>query len=73
MRRDLSLQLCAGSQDTVLHALRDIARHTRGGMQVQWRIDGFASPAAPDRHAPATCMGFKDGIANPDTRSDRDA
>jgi deferrochelatase/peroxidase EfeB len=44
---DLSLQLSAGSQDTVLHALRDIAQHTRGGMQVLWRIDGFASPARP--------------------------
>ncbi|WP_344466808.1 Dyp-type peroxidase domain-containing protein, partial [Kitasatospora kazusensis] len=35
---DLSLQICADSQDTVLHALRDIARHTRGAMQVKWRI-----------------------------------
>ena len=38
---DLSLQLCADSTDTVLHALRDIARHTRGGMQVRWRLDGL--------------------------------
>ncbi|HTI21169.1 MAG TPA: Dyp-type peroxidase domain-containing protein, partial [Kutzneria sp.] len=38
---DLSLQLCATDTDTVLHALRDIARHTRGGMQLRWRVDGF--------------------------------
>ena len=47
---DLSLQLCASDTDTVLHALRDIARHTRGGMQLRWRVDGF-QPAAPHRHA----------------------
>ena len=50
---DLILQLSAGNADTVLHALRDIAKHTRGGMQANWRIDGFTSPAAADRHRAA--------------------
>ncbi|MGW8331670.1 iron uptake transporter deferrochelatase/peroxidase subunit [Streptomyces sp. NPDC055897] len=63
---DLSVWLCADSQDVVLHALRDLARHTRGGMQVRWRMDGYTSPPRPSG-TPRNHMGFKDGTANPDT------
>ena len=61
---DLLLQICAGSPDTAIHALRDIAKHTRGGMQILWRMDGFVAPARPTG-VPRNHFGFMDGIANP--------
>jgi len=61
---DLSLQLCANHPDAVHHALRDIMRHTRGGMQLNWKMQGYGSPPRPSGTS-RNLLGFKDGTANP--------
>ena len=61
---DVMLSICAGSPDTAIHALREIARQARAGMQIRWRVDGFIASPRP-AGAPRNHHGFRDGIANP--------
>jgi deferrochelatase/peroxidase EfeB len=62
---DLLVQICGGSDDTVIHALRQIMKATRDGMQLNWLYEGFASPARPTGVG-RNHFAFKDGIVNPD-------
>lgn len=62
---DILLQIQANHSDGVLHALRDINRHTRSAMQMRWKQEGSISPPRP-AGTPRNHFGFKDGTSNPD-------
>ncbi|WP_194205678.1 iron uptake transporter deferrochelatase/peroxidase subunit [Superficieibacter sp. 1612_C1] len=69
---DLLLQICANTQDTVIHALRDIIKHTPDLLSVRWKREGFISDHAArskGNETPINLLGFKDGTANPDSQN----
>ncbi|WP_147198502.1 iron uptake transporter deferrochelatase/peroxidase subunit [Pantoea sp. CCBC3-3-1] len=69
---DLLLQICANTNDTVIHALRDIIKHSPDLLSVRWRREGFISDHAArskGKETPINLLGFKDGTANPDSAS----
>ncbi|MGG7448020.1 iron uptake transporter deferrochelatase/peroxidase subunit [Kosakonia oryzendophytica] len=67
---DLLIQICANTQDTVIHALRDLIKHTPDLLSVRWKREGFISDHAArskGKETPINLLGFKDGTANPDS------
>jgi deferrochelatase/peroxidase EfeB len=61
---DVMLQLCGNTSETLLNALRDLMRSTRGLLAARWKIEGFRN-AAREPGAGRNLLGFKDGTSNP--------
>jgi deferrochelatase/peroxidase EfeB len=65
---DVMLALCANTSETLLNALRDLMRATRGVLAARWKIEGFRN-APRERGAGRNLLGFKDGTSNPAAQS----
>ncbi len=66
---DVLLSVSAGHPDTVLHALRQLMRATRGALTLRWTVDGYnrlGPRERPGRTDVRNLLGFKDGTANLD-------
>jgi len=68
---DVIVQLCANTEETLLHALRDVSRSTRGVLGPRWKIEGFLPSPTRESGAGRNLLGFKDGTANPDVENER--
>ncbi|MCE1162221.1 MAG: iron uptake transporter deferrochelatase/peroxidase subunit [Thiomonas sp.] len=72
---DLSLQFCANTPDTNIHALRDIVKNTSDLMVLNWKQEGTVPviPAQPGQPEPSArnFLGFLDGSANPAASDER--
>ena len=68
---DISLQICANTAETNIHALRDIIKNTPDLMAIRWKMDGFLPPHMIRKLGKDTMrnlLGFKDGTANIDAK-----
>ncbi|MES2532367.1 MAG: iron uptake transporter deferrochelatase/peroxidase subunit [Pseudomonadota bacterium] len=67
---DLSIQFCANTPDTNIHALRDIIKNTPDLLVLHWKQEGTVPPIPAQPGKPAESarnfLGFRDGSANPD-------
>lgn len=64
---DLLLTLEAGHPDTIQFALRQLMRRTRGGLVLEWLVEGFGRGSdARTGGTPRNLLGFRDGTANLD-------
>jgi deferrochelatase/peroxidase EfeB len=62
---DVMVQLCANTEETVLNAIRDLMRATRGVLAARWKIEGFRN-VVRESGAGRNLLGFKDGTSQPD-------
>jgi deferrochelatase/peroxidase EfeB len=71
---DLSIQFCANTTDTNIHALRDIVKNLPDLLLVRWKQEGSVPPQAPAQpgmpaQSARNFLGFRDGSANPDSNN----
>lgn len=68
---DLTLQICANTQDTTIHALRDIIKALPDRLILRWKQEGSVPATAPlpdgRVESARNFLGFRDGSANPDS------
>ena len=68
---DLSIQFCANTPDTNIHALRDIIKNMPDLLVLHWKQEGSVPPipAVPGKPSESArnFLGFRDGSANPDS------
>jgi deferrochelatase/peroxidase EfeB len=69
---DLSIQFCANSADSNIHALRDIVKNLPDLLLVRWKQEGTVPAQAPKKpgqpaESARNFLGFRDGSANPDS------
>jgi deferrochelatase/peroxidase EfeB len=67
---DLTLQICANTQDTTIHALRDVVKTLPDRLILRWKQEGNVPVIAPGpdglTQSARNLLGFRDGSANPD-------
>jgi deferrochelatase/peroxidase EfeB len=65
---DVLVQLAAGHQDTVAHAVRELLKPVRGRLVPRWTVAGFqGAQRGPSPHSSRrNHFGFRDGTSNPD-------
>ncbi|MFO1141552.1 MAG: iron uptake transporter deferrochelatase/peroxidase subunit [Amaricoccus sp.] len=68
---DLMLQFCANTQDSVVHALRDVVKNLPDQLVLKWMQAGSVPvlpvPASGPPESARNLLGFRDGSANPDS------
>jgi deferrochelatase/peroxidase EfeB len=66
---DLTLQICANTQDTTIHALRDIIKNCPDQLILKWKQEGSVPIVLPRPdgmvESARNFLGFRDGSANP--------
>ncbi|MEH1947977.1 MAG: iron uptake transporter deferrochelatase/peroxidase subunit [Nostoc sp.] len=71
---DILLQFCANTEESNLHALRDIIKNLPDLITLRWQIAGFLPPNTHKKQGKSTVrnlLGFKDGTANLNASDDK--